>query len=129
MRLLSVILAFFSLFSRGTNFNDPEEIAGDILENIEAFALQKKYPLHACATEMMMPGGTVKKLTLCFQTKTLLSRSQLRILSIECGEELLRQVNFNKHIQRFLVKNPFTIKEVSIVIYNKDKEGMTLMIL
>jgi len=125
MRLLSVVLAFFSLFSRGTDLNNPAEIAGDILDNTEAFALKKKFPLHACGTGMMMPSGVVQKLTLCFQSKTLLTRNQLRVLLIECGEELLQQINSNKHIQRFLVKNPFTIKEVSIVIYNKDKEGNT----
>jgi len=119
------VLAFFSLFSRGTDLNNPAEIAGDILANTEAFAFKKNYPLHACATGMMMPGGTVQKLTLCFQSKTLLTRNQLRVLLIECGEELLQQINSNKHIQRFLVKRPFTIKEVTIVIYNKDKEGNT----
>jgi len=122
MRLLSVFLAFFSLFSRGTNHNDPEELAGEILEQTAVFA-HKRYPLNACGTGMMMPGGAVQKLTLCFQVKTFLSRNQLRILLIECGEELLRQIKSNKHIQRFLVKNPFTIKEIGIVIYNKDKEG------
>jgi len=107
MKLLSIVIAFFSLFSKGTNYNDPVEIAGEILEQTAVFA-HKRYPLNACGTGMMMPGGTVHGLILCFQTKTLLSRNQLRILLTECGEELLQQINSNKHIQRFLVKRPFT---------------------
>jgi hypothetical protein len=122
MRLLSIVIAFFSLFSRETDLSNPAEIAADILEGTAAFA-HKRYPLHACGTIMMMPGGVVKELGLCFQAKTLLSRDQLRILLLECGNELLQQINSNKHIQRFLIKRPFTVKEVQIIIYNKDHQG------
>jgi hypothetical protein len=79
MKLLSIVIAFFSLFSSGPNLDDPAEIAGDILEQTTVFA-HKRYPLHVCGTIEMMPGGTVKKLALCFQAKTLLSRDQLRVV-------------------------------------------------
>ncbi|PJD97249.1 MAG: hypothetical protein CK425_03795 [Parachlamydia sp.] len=122
MILLSVIIAFFSLFSREIDQNNPAEIAGEILERTATFA-NKRYPLHTCGTIMGMPNGNVQVLGLCFQAKTLLSRDQLRSLTIKCATELIQQINSNEHIQRFLVKRPFTMQEVQIIIYNKDKNG------
>ncbi|PJD97248.1 MAG: hypothetical protein CK425_03790 [Parachlamydia sp.] len=75
MKLLAIVMAFFSLFSSGPDLNNPAEIAGEILGR-SAVVANKKYPLHACGTIMAMPGGDVKKLGLCFQAKTLLSRAQ-----------------------------------------------------
>jgi len=122
MRLLSVVLAFFSLFSREPNHNDPVEIAGEILQQTEVFA-HKRYPLHACGTIMMMPSGNVKEIGLCFQAKTFLTRDHLRILLLECGEKLIQQINSNQPFQKFLNKRPFTMKEARIIIYNIDKSG------
>jgi len=122
MTLLSIFFAFFSLFSRGVDQNDPEEIAGEILEQTAVFA-HKRYPLNACGTIMMMPRGNVNEIGLCFQTKTLLTKNQLRFLLIQCGEELIRQINSNQPFQKFLNKRPFTMKEARIIIYNKDKNG------
>lgn len=122
MRLLSIVIALFSLFSRGVDQNDPAEIAGDILEKTVTIT-SKRYPLQACGTIMAMPSGNVKELGLCFQTKHVLSRDQLRELLIECGQVLIQQINSDKHIQRFLNKRPFTMKEARIIIYNKDKNG------
>lgn len=122
LKLLSMVLAFFSLFSSGPNLNDPAEIAGEILGETAAI-INKKYPLHTCGTIMAMPGGPVKELGLCFQAKTLLSRAQLRFLTIQCAQELLQQINSSEHLQRFLTKRPFTMQEVQIIIYNKDKNG------
>jgi hypothetical protein len=122
MKLLAIVMAFFSLFSSGPNLNDPAEIAGDILGKTVTIT-NKRYPLQACGTIMAMPSGNVKGLGLCFQAKALLSRDQLRFLTIQCATELIQQINSNEHIQRFLVKKPFSMQEVQIIIYNQDKNG------
>jgi len=88
--------------------------------------IKGQYPLHPCGSGASMPGGPIRKLALCFDTKYPLTKEQLRELLIKTGNELVIQVNENQEIQPFLKEPPFTIKNVQIIIYNHDKEGKRL---
>ena len=70
-----------------------------------------------------MPGGPIQKLALCFDTKSPLTKEQLRELLVKTANELVHQVQDNKEIQEFLKDPPFTIKNVQIIIYNHDEKG------
>ncbi len=50
----------------------------------------------------------------------------MRELLIKSSAELLRLVNENKEIQKFLKGGPFTIKNIEIIIYNHDENGFHL---
>ena len=100
----------------------PSGVANEIL-NRTAKSIEKKYNLKTMGTGTAMPGGIIKELVLAFGTKDTLSKSQLRFLLIQIANELLNQVNSNNNIQKFLEKSPFTIENVQIIIYNRDKHG------
>jgi len=71
-----------------------------------------------------MPGGPIQEVTLCFDTKLPYTKNHLRELLIKSAEELLNQVNEDKEIYQFLKYQPFTIRNVEIIIYNNDKNGL-----
>lgn len=85
--------------------------------------IEKKYKIIACGTGIGMPGGIVEELGLAFHTDRTITKAELRILLINCAQILLHEVISNIKIQPFLIKTPFTIKDVEIIIYNHDKNG------
>lgn len=88
-----------------------------------AKVIKNKYDIKPCGMGAAMPGGPIQELTLCFDTKSIHTKEQLRRLLIESAQELLNQINRNNEIQEFLKTRPFTIKNVEIIIYNHDKNG------
>jgi len=91
-----------------------------------AEVIKNKYGLKPCGVGASMPGGPIRRLTLCFDTKNRYSKEALRNLLIQTALELLGQVNNNDDIQPFLIKQPFTINDVEIIIYNHDANGRIL---
>lgn len=85
--------------------------------------IEKKYKMKVCGTGIGMPGGIVEELGLAFHTDRTITKAELRILLINCAQILLHEVVSNIKIQPFLIKTPFTIKDVEIIIYNHDKNG------
>jgi hypothetical protein len=100
-----------------------EQLVNDILAKT-AKIIKDKYNLKPCGEGASMPGGPIQKLALCFDTKYPYTKEQLRELLIKSAEELLNQVNENKEIIQFLKERPFTIRNVEIIIYNSDKNGL-----
>lgn len=88
--------------------------------------IKDKYNLKPCGAGASMPGGPIRELTLCFDTKYPHTKEKLRELLIKTAQELLEQVNESKEIQKFIKDPPFTIKNVQIIIYNHDKNGRSL---
>jgi hypothetical protein len=129
MRSLSTIILFLTL----TGFVMPNHKEHNYLSKAEqlvnstlakaAGSVKKKYNIDPSGEGAAMPGGPIKKLTLCFDTKDILTKNDLRKLLIHSSQELLDQINANQDIQQFLIKQPFTIKDVQIIIYNHNKEG------
>ena len=102
---------------------DPEEeIVHEILLNSEIL-IEKKYNIKTVGSGAAMPGGNIKKLTLSFDSKSSYSKKDLRIMLIGCANELLNQINTNDKIQKYLVKRPFTIENVQLIIFNYNSEG------
>ncbi len=99
-----------------------EQLANTIL-NKTAKIIKDKYNLKPSGEGAAMPGGPIKGLTLCFDTKYPYTKEQLREIIIKTAQELLDQVNENKEIQEFIKEPPFSIRNVEIIIYNHDKEG------
>lgn len=89
-------------------------------------SIEKKYKIKPGGTGISMPGGIVRNLGLAYHLRKELSKEQLRELTVLFAEELLHQINSNEDIQPFLVKRPFTIENVSIIIHNHDKKGFSL---
>jgi hypothetical protein len=100
-----------------------EQLVNDILAKT-AKIIKDKYNLKPCGAGAAMPGGPIQEVTLCFDTKLPYTKDQLRELLIKSAEELLNQVNENKEIIQFLKERPFTIRNVEIIIYNNDKNGL-----
>ena len=98
----------------------------NVILNDTAKVIKNKYNLQPSGEGAAMPGGSIRKLNLSFDTKARYKKQELRELLIKCAEELLNQVNANKEIQQFLIKTPFTIENVQIIIYNHDKDGRGL---
>lgn len=112
----------------GCNMNNqkkyPSEesiIVNMILDN-SAIIIEKKYNIQPIGSGAAMPGGNIKKLSLDFNAKGPFSKAHLRVVLIGCANELLNQINTNEKVQRYLANNPFTIRNVQIVIYNYDKD-------
>lgn len=102
-----------------------EQLVGVVLEKT-AQIIKRKLEIQPCGTGAAMPGGLIRELTLCFDTKYPYTKEQLRELLIKSAQELLKQVAENNEIQRFLKEQPFIIKNIEIIIYNHDKNGRGL---
>ena len=75
--------------------------------------IEKKYSIKPCGVGTAMPGGPIRELILCFDTKSVQTKQQLRELLIISAQELLRQVNEDKDIQEFLKETTFYCKKYS----------------
>ena len=102
-----------------------EQLVNSVLAKT-AETIKKKYKLKPCGQGAAMPGGPIQELILCFDTKDQFTKEELRGLLIKSAQELLNQINENKDMQPFLIKQPFTIENVEIIIYNVDRNGMDL---
>jgi hypothetical protein len=100
-----------------------EQLVNSLLAKT-AKIIREKYNLKPCGTGTAMPGGPIQEVTLCFDTKLPYTKNQLRELLIKSAEELLNQVNEDKEIYQFLKDQPFTIRNVEIIIYNNEKNGL-----
>lgn len=125
---LLIILLIFTGFIMSNNKQEyhpskGEELVNSILAK-SARIIKDKYNLKPCGEGASMPGGPIQKLALCFDTKFPYTKSQLRELLIKTAQELLNQVNGDKEIHQFIKEPPFTIKNVEIIIYNNDKNGL-----
>ncbi len=125
--ILLVLFSIFTGFIMTSNSQDytpskAEQLVNETLERT-ARIIMKKYNIKASGSGAGMPEGCVNKLSLSFHTKNRLNIDGLRELLIKCAHELLDQINNNIELQQFLVKRPFTIENVQIIIFNKDKGG------
>jgi hypothetical protein len=107
------------------NFTKAERIVNKILYQT-ASSIKEKYKFNSAGTIVSMPQGNVKKLGLAFDPRQRFSKEQLRELTVQLGAELLNHINSNEEIQASLVKRPFTIENVEIIIYNDDKQGYSI---
>ncbi len=127
----ALILFFFTGFIMQNNQQEYHPSKGEQLVNITlastAKIIKDKYNVYPCGSGAAMPGGPVQEVTLCFETKCPYTKEQLRELLIISSQELLKQVNENIEIQKFLKEKPFTIKNVGIIIYNHSKDGRGLI--
>lgn len=135
--ILILLLSFVSCSSSSKD-NSPypseageevHDIAGEEVHDIlgkASKAIKKKYGLRPFGTGAAMPGGVVKVLILAFETRDQLSREELRGLLVNSAQELITQAQINGKIEQFLEKPPFEMKNVEIVIFNRDKNGRDL---
>ncbi len=127
----AIILFFFKGFIMANSQQEYYPSRGEQLVNITlanaAKIIKDKYNVKPCGSGAAMPGGPIKEVTLCFEIKGPYTKEQLRELLILSSQELLKQVNENSEIQKFLKEQPFTIKNVEIIIYNHTKEGRGLL--
>lgn len=125
---LLVILLFFAGFITKDKQQDSYPSKGEQLVNSllakTAKIIKEKYNLKPCGTGTAMPGGPIQEVILCFDTKLPYTKNQLRELLIKSAEELLNQVNEDQEIQQFLKYQPFTIRNIEIIIYNNDTNGL-----
>ncbi|MBS4168086.1 hypothetical protein [Parachlamydia sp. AcF125] len=71
------------------------------------------------------PGGSyINNFALSFNAYGPLSHEQLRKLLIECANELVREIDLEKKLEPFLIKKPYPIENVQIIIFNSDTNGM-----
>ena len=133
MRFAIFLVIILFIFTGFIMFNKHEEYPpskGEQLVNSTlaktAKIIKEKYNLKPCGMGAAMPGGPIQEVTLCFDTKSPYTKEQLRELLVKSAQELLNQVNENNDIQEFLKERPFTIKNVEILIYNNDRNGLEI---
>jgi hypothetical protein len=80
-----------------------------------------KYNITFAGQTTTSPGGIIERAGLIFTTKENLSKELLRQILVDCSMELLSQMNSNPNVQPFVERFPLTIRNVKIVIHNKDK--------
>lgn len=124
---LVIILFAFTGFVMPSKIQGHAPSKGEQLVNVTlaeaARTIKEKYDIKPCGMGATMPGGPIRGLTLCFDTKYPYTKEQLRELLIKSVQELLKQVNENNEIQEFLKERPFNLKNVQIIIYNSDEDG------
>lgn len=125
--VFSLIFTGYIMSSKHEDYypSQGEELVNSILGKT-AKIIKEKYNIKPCGSGAAMPGGPIRGLTLCFDTKHPYTKEQLRELLIKSAQELLKQVNENNQIQKFIKDQPFTIKNTEIIIYNHDKNGRGL---
>ncbi|MBS4168085.1 hypothetical protein [Parachlamydia sp. AcF125] len=87
--------------------------------------IEKKYNLTICGSGSgsSPEGYYINKFILSFNAYGPLSHEQLRKLLIECANELVREVNLEKKLEPFLIRKPYPIQNVQIIVFNYDKHG------
>ena len=122
--LIIIFLSFIVYVNKHqeSSYSKEGNLVDEILYNTEA-VIGKKFNLKVVGTGAAMPEGIIKKLSLSFCSNKVLTKNELRILLHEVGNELLTQVNINKKIQKFLVRSPFSIENVQIIIFNYENNG------
>lgn len=129
LALILTLLIFAGSIMSGNSQEYTPSKGGPLVNSIlaqTAKIIKDKYNIKPCGMGVAMPGGPIKEVTLCFDTKYPYTKEQLRELLIKSSAELLRQMNENKEIQEFLKERPFAINNVEIVIYNHDENGFGL---
>jgi hypothetical protein len=123
--LTLLFIAFFTMKDREKEYHlsKGEQLVNSLLART-AKIIKEKYHLKPCGTGAAMPGGPIQEVTLCFDTKFPYTKNQLRELLIKSAEELLNQINEDQEICQFIKNRPFTIRNVEIIIYNNDKNGL-----
>lgn len=125
--ILLAILLFCMIFITDNKLKNPYSSKGDeLINNIltrTAKIIKKKYHLNPCGIGVAMPGGPIQEVTLCFDTAFPKTIEQLRELLIQVAEETLTQISSSEELQKFIKPSFFTIKNVEIIIYNRDIDG------
>lgn len=130
MKFAIALIIFFIIFvgfimpgkSQDYQPSRGEQLVNSTLSK-SAKIIKNKYHIKPSGMGSSMPGGPIRELTLCFDTKNRFTKEELRELLIKSAHELLSQVSENEEIQQYIKHPPFTIKNVEIVIYNNDKDG------
>ena len=131
MKLFSLFilptLSFFAYLLMPIDTRSPhyetECLVGEILAKTTKI-IKARYPsIQPSGTGISMPGGPVRKLGLSFDANGPFTKEYIRKLIIEFAQELLHQINSNEKFRPHLIKYPFTIENVQIIIYNCDKKG------
>jgi hypothetical protein len=82
-----------------------------------------KYNITFAGQTATSPGGILERAGLIFTTREPFSKEMLRRFLVECSIELLAQMNSNANVQPFVEQFPLTIRNIKILIYNKDKDN------
>ncbi len=91
-----------------------------------AKTVKKEYGLHPCGSGVSMPGGPIRFISICFDSRNAYSRNELRVLLIKIADLMIQEVSKNEEIQKHLLTPPFTAKNVEVIIYNHDAKGYEL---
>ncbi len=85
--------------------------------------LVKKYPIHPIGFGMAAM-NEVEKLSLSFEVRQKMPKDELRLMLIDCVNEMITIVNQNEEIQPYLSQEGFGYKSVEIVFFvtNGKKE-------
>lgn len=98
-----------------------EVIANEILFDV-AKVIKKKYKIKERGIGSGMPDWIIESFSIEFETKGPFPKSQLRKILLDSADELTNHINSNNEVQKYLVKRPFNINDVDIIIYNHDKD-------
>ena len=116
--------------------NQLKDDSKDLIENKTLYKIlnnsqkliEKKYNLSFRGNGISGPGKELQELFLSFNTKDICSNNELTRITLCAAEILLNEMNNNPDIQTYLDNNnPFTIKNVDIVVYNFDSNKRHLM--
>ena len=126
MKIIFIFLCIgflvWSCMDDGYKISRGEELVNETIGRT-AKLIRDKYDLKPCGSGAAMPGGPIQEITLCFDTKSVKTREELRVLLIQTAHEMVKLVVENEEMQQYLKDPPFTIRNVQIIIYNHDQTG------
>ncbi len=117
-----ILILAFSLKGCGYQIPREERLVDEIIAKT-AKAVQKEYGLQPCGSGASMPGGPIRSINICFDSRKLYNKDQLRELLINIAKTMILEVSKNKEIQQFIHSPPFDESNVEIIIYNHGSDG------
>jgi hypothetical protein len=130
LSLFFIVFIGFQIFYK-TPPNPYDKISSETIDKILAnaeFIISNTYNLKTVGTGASMPGGNFRQISLSFYTKHLFNKEQITETAIRSADILLDQLNNNENVKKFLEgKEPFTIKNINITIFNIGKNRKHLM--
>jgi hypothetical protein len=123
-RILCFIVVLASALCQPLAARDNEvPIAIDKLVQKVSKRLEKRHQLTLSNYASRRPDERLDEMVLQFEIRGPLPRQQLRIILVDCANELVHEVNRNEALKPHLASDPFTPNNVHITLWVKDLVG------
>ncbi|MBA2727930.1 MAG: hypothetical protein H0U49_07145 [Parachlamydiaceae bacterium] len=120
--LLQLFLLAAFLVAGCGHISDEIKLARSIMINV-AKTLEQRYQIKIIGFSEAGDKDYYNKIGLEFNVYRVLSKDEGREILIGCTEELLKSINSNSELQRYLQPYPFIVENVDIALYVYQLDG------